>query len=374
MSAKNNHQISGDRLLFLDGLRGIAIMLVVLYHAYADWTQYLPYHQKYADVLLIRYGEYGVQLFFMISGFVIAMTLEKCESFRDFMLRRWLRLFPAMLIGSLLILATAPLFTARPFGAPLLQDVLPGILLIEPKILNWLFNLKLNSLEVPFWTLYVELKFYVLAGLLYFSFGINKMIYVITLMFFCYVVYALSSHLFPQELANQILSVLAFIEARHLGWFATGAMFYRYFRHKNAFNLCSAIIVGLFAARSINGVMSLNMIVTSLMVMVLAVAVYGDRVKKILENKCLIWLGFISYPLYLIHDSTLVSMTVQLHQAAAWVPMYLLPILPLLLLMLIAWAIAQYLEPNLRALIKHWLINKPIIDNDRPHDNTTFKT
>ena len=56
------------------------------------------------------------------------MTLEKCDSFGDFIYRRWLRLFPAMLIASIIILATAPFLTARPAGQPVLLDTLPGIL------------------------------------------------------------------------------------------------------------------------------------------------------------------------------------------------------------------------------------------------------
>jgi peptidoglycan/LPS O-acetylase OafA/YrhL len=358
LSTQSNHQNTSDRLFFLDGLRGIAILLVVVYHAYADWTLDLPYHQHYAGVLFFQYGHYGVQLFFMISGFVIALTLENCNGLGEFIYRRWLRLFPAMCIATLLIVLTAPLLSARPH-AIILKDTLPGLLLIDPDLLNTLFNFKLNSLEVPFWTLYIEFKFYVLAGLLYFAFGIKKMIAVIVIMFFCTVAFELTYQLLPQDLASQILSVLKFAETRQLGWFATGTLFYGYYRHKNAWNLWAAIIVGLFAARSLEGFKSPTMLFTSIMVMVLAMAIHNKNTQKILSNQSLVWVGFISYPLYLTHDSALVSMVVQLHQAAVWMPMYLLPILPIFLVMLIAWVIARYLEPNLRMLIKRFFKNKP---------------
>ena len=48
-----------------------------MYYSYADWSQELLYHQQYADIFLFHFGRYGVQLFFIISGFVIAMTLKK---------------------------------------------------------------------------------------------------------------------------------------------------------------------------------------------------------------------------------------------------------------------------------------------------------
>jgi peptidoglycan/LPS O-acetylase OafA/YrhL len=178
-------------------------------------------------------------------------------------------------------------------------------------------------------------------------------------MFFCTVAFELTYQLLSQHLASQILGVLKFAETRQLGWFATGALFYGYFRHRNAWNLCAAIIVGLFAARSLDGFKSPAMLFASIMVMVLAMAIHNKNTQKILGNQYLVWVGFISYPLYLTHDSALVSMVVQLHQAAAWMPMYLLPILPIFVVVLIAWVIARYLEPNLRMLIKRFLKNKP---------------
>ena len=81
LSNQNNPQKSSTRLFFLDGLRGIAILLVVLYHSFADWPRELPYHEQYADIFLFHFGKYGVQLFFIISGFVIAMTLENAKAF-----------------------------------------------------------------------------------------------------------------------------------------------------------------------------------------------------------------------------------------------------------------------------------------------------
>ena len=112
-------QNNEGRLLFMDGLRGIAIILVFFYHAYSDqWAKFTPYGDRFDSFFLFRYGEYGVPLFFLISGFVIAMTLEKCTTFRNFMFRRWIRLFPAMLVVSCLIPIISIFINKRPYGAP----------------------------------------------------------------------------------------------------------------------------------------------------------------------------------------------------------------------------------------------------------------
>lgn len=147
------------RITYLDGLRAIAILLVILFHAFGRWPAVMPYGANFEHFYLVRYGWLGVELFFLISGFVILMTLEKCSGFKDFMLRRWLRLFPTMLVCSLLIFVTAPLFSARPAGPAHFVDLLPGLFFTD---LGWgLFGAGITPIEGSFWSLFVEVKFYV---------------------------------------------------------------------------------------------------------------------------------------------------------------------------------------------------------------------
>lgn len=131
-----NTQISEKgRIQFLDGLRGIAILTVVLWHAYGStYADYLPYGCKYCVPVQLFWV--GVQLFFMISGFVILMTLEKCSSVLEFAVRRWFRLFPAMLVASILILAFDRAFAIGPYANRSLINLLPGILFIDPSIIH----------------------------------------------------------------------------------------------------------------------------------------------------------------------------------------------------------------------------------------------
>lgn len=104
------------RITHLDGLRGLAILLVVVYHLFARWAELVPWGDSTA-VPIVRTGYHGVELFFLISGFVILMTLERSPNLFSFAWRRWLRLFPAMLICSALIFATAWLIPDRPGGS-----------------------------------------------------------------------------------------------------------------------------------------------------------------------------------------------------------------------------------------------------------------
>lgn len=346
-----------NRLHFLDGLRGIAILLVIFFHAYSnDWIDALPYHDRYDHITLFHFGKYGVQLFFIISGFVIAMTLEKCKSFWDFMLRRWLRLFPAMLIGSLLVLVTASLFTARPYGAPSVQDALPGLLFIEPEFFRLFFAQ--NLLEGSFWTLFVEMKFYILAGILYFIIGPKKMIAVLVAMFLSTILFEFATPYLPAMLVEQLNTILRYLNWGHYGWFAAGALFYQYSISKNMRYWFAAVFLALIAARCLGGLATKSMIYASIIVLTFALSMINANVQKILSNKLLVFFGFISYPLYLVHEQAMVSMINQLHNFNTEIPSYALPILPVVLEILVAWLIAKYCEPLARKWIKQLLSTK----------------
>ena len=138
------------------------------------------------------------------------------------MLRRWLRLFPAMLVASLIILISAPLFTARPYGMPHLQDLLPSLTFIEPEFFRLFFDQKI--LEGLFWTLFVEMKFYILAGFLYFTLGQKKMIVVLVPMFFSSIVLEFASPHLSSAVSDQLHTLYHYLNWAHYGWFAAGTL------------------------------------------------------------------------------------------------------------------------------------------------------
>src|SRR4029450_9354485 len=128
----------------------------------------LHHHAQYYDVLYpgrtplavdLGPGHFGVELFFIISGFVILMTIERKKTVREFAVSRTARLMPAFLAA--LILATA------------IRAVSPVPLLDTPTVPQFLANvtmapplLRQNAMDMPYWTLTYELVFYVGMGLI----------------------------------------------------------------------------------------------------------------------------------------------------------------------------------------------------------------
>lgn len=141
-----------ERIAGLDVLRGFAAAAVMLHH-----------HGQYYDVLYpgriplsvdLGPGHFGVELFFIISGFVILMTVERKMTVREFAISRVARLMPTFLAA--LVMATA------------IRTLSPAPMLDTPTLPQFLANLTMapslfgqTAMDMPYWTLTYELVFYV---------------------------------------------------------------------------------------------------------------------------------------------------------------------------------------------------------------------
>jgi peptidoglycan/LPS O-acetylase OafA/YrhL len=65
----------------------------------------------------------------------------------------------------------------------------------------------------------------------------------------------------------------------------------------------------------------------------------------VLSRPVLVFLGFVSYPLYLLHENMLVAMIVKMGHAAPWMPSILMPLLPIAIVIGAGSLIAVYIEP-----------------------------
>lgn len=140
----------------LDGVRGCAIAMVLLVHFLPD----LPQLRVFTRVL--SYGWAGVDLFFVLSGFLITRILlrskHRTEYFGPFYLRRTLRIFPVYYWTLCIVIVI--------FGAvPALKAVLPqahDLAFYWFFLSNWtplLHEINQQCLG-PFWSLAVEEQFY----------------------------------------------------------------------------------------------------------------------------------------------------------------------------------------------------------------------
>ncbi|GIF03234.1 acyltransferase family protein [Actinoplanes siamensis] len=147
------------RLAWLDALRGYAAAVVALFHlspTLIGLDRHLAIYRHF------DFGRYGVLLFFLVSGYVIPMSLERHGSLRRFWIGRIFRIYP----GYLLAVAIGLLLAAT--GWQRLHDTLRtntlASLLGHATMLQDLLGLR--GVVRPFWTLTYEMVFYlIVAGL-----------------------------------------------------------------------------------------------------------------------------------------------------------------------------------------------------------------
>jgi peptidoglycan/LPS O-acetylase OafA/YrhL len=141
----NNHKIQS-----IHYLRGIAALMVVGFHFRAPLNA-LPYAPNLGNIVFGS-GAFGVDLFFIISGFIIAMSTERNSGILSFMSKRFFRIYPAFifvfLIGSLTV-----------YSNNSLSSLLRSGLLIHKDYNQISPSFGYNILG-PAWTLTYEIYFY----------------------------------------------------------------------------------------------------------------------------------------------------------------------------------------------------------------------
>lgn len=156
----------------LDGIRGIAILLVILYH-------------NFSFVEYFNYGWLGVDLFFVLSGFLITnillATTNSKNYFKNFYARRVLRIFPLYYLSLFLFLIIFPSFKNFPLDVSYYQE---NQFWFWTYLQNWtlVFNQDGQGIALNhFWSLAVEEQYYLLWPLLVFWIRKPK-----RLLFFCF--------------------------------------------------------------------------------------------------------------------------------------------------------------------------------------------
>ena len=283
-----------DRLLAIDSLRGVAALWVVIFHFSTGvrffWLTADPSLSiDIAPFTTNIQGLLAVDLFFMISGFVIIMTLGRTNSIADFALSRFSRLFPAYWVCFILTTATIVLVPAanQTITAP---QVLAGATMFNA-------YLGFNPVETVYWSLAVELAFYtIMAGV--FAAGLLNRIELLGGAWL--IMSALLFTLFPNVGAMlpwrvQTASILPYTPL-----FLAGILLYRTRMHgwtvTRATLLAACFLVRLATFHSAEAIVG-----TVLIFAVFTAASLGWA--GFLCWRPIVSLGAISYPLYLVHES-----------------------------------------------------------------------
>lgn len=330
------------RLIPLDMLRGLAALSVVLYH----------YTSRFSELYSIQawpswfhFGHVGVHVFFIISGYVIFMTLERIRAggagLADFLKARFYRLYPVFWVAVIITFVSIS-FVGLPGRETSFTDALLNLTML-PRFFG------ANYVDGVYWSLEVELLFYLGVGMLYFtraprSFPI--LILAWALIGRCLVIMAEN---LPWLAIPRVLLL-----ADWLYLFALGMAIYLY---KNS-RLSNFLFLAFVACFAWGLLTSLN-VQESLIVVCAAVYVFfADKVQPAYTSmsRALGWLGAISYPLYLVHQNLGYSLMIWFSAAG------LSAILSMVIALVLVMAVATVLTYGVERPLMEWVRGRRVAD------------
>lgn len=343
----------------IDLLRFLAAISVVLYH-----YTYRAYMQgNFSPVAYTRlggitkYGWLGVQLFFIISGYVVLLSAYG-KTFRQFFISRTTRLYPAFWVAVTLTFCFTRLFgpnSDSPYWNSTF-DLSFKDYLINMTMLYGFTGSKL--VDSAYWSLTIELSFYFIIALIILSNNYRNLPLIILL----WLGYA-TIHLFIQTMPfGKILFPI------HASYFAAGMLFYmiqnKWFSNWKLYGLL--LLTFILSLKSLyletefyhnlfhdN---SFSLIIPTIMLCLFYIAFFLIITQSV-ELKRFSFLGYLgrlTYPLYLIH-STIGFILYQ--RLGGHINKYLILLLLLATMLLIAYTIHTIIEKPLSKLMSS-IINK----------------
>lgn len=282
-----------NRLLELDALRGLSAISVLLFHYTTFYG--IVFGGTWNPPFEFPWIPYRLQLFSLISGFVILLVLDRTEKPLDFAVARFSRLYPCYFVAVILIASLLVLF-------PLKTDFpLPGrVVTWEMFFMNFTMIqswLGYADVDGVFWFLAPEISFYMI---IFFLFMFKKIKYLEFLGFFGLLFVVLNARygsIGPFEISDFIMHsrILCFWH-----YFFAGILFYNlktkgdtWWRH-SGIALC-------FVVHNLITDNILSVLCFGLCMLMFYLFIYG-RLTWIAQ-KPLLFLGTISYSLYLVHQN-----------------------------------------------------------------------
>lgn len=278
---------TNKRILEMDALRGIASLAVVFFHYTTRYEELFNHvKQPYPS---FSYGSLGVKIFFIMSGFVIFISLNNAQNIKEFFIKRFIRLYPAYIFAVILIYIVVSLYGLEGRQVSM-SDAVINLTMLQghiPRVLH---------VDGAFWTLTIELTFLVIMGISFYR-GITK-----NIVSFSFSWLLISSSvmiinlLFSSPLTNYI-KLLSISEYSHL--FIAGIIFYYLKQHKNKKYYSVLVSCLIYEFIFINSISSNIAVVLFFSLFYLMI----NNKLRFLAVKPLIYLGAISYQVYLLHQN-----------------------------------------------------------------------
>ncbi|MEV2217966.1 acyltransferase [Streptomyces sp. NPDC050997] len=341
----------GRRLYAVDGIRLLAALMVAMHHYAGTSRVNQPgnaiWGRPVSDIMptvfrLSSYGWIGVEIFFVISGFVICMSCWG-RTPRQFFVSRVIRLYPAYWFA---VLFTTGVLVAVPgvWERPRMREVLLNLTMLQS-------GSGVANVDGVYWTLWSELRFY----LLFLVVVATGLTYRKVVLFCC--VWGAAAMLAPVS-GLPLLELVANPEG---AWYFIAGLAL-YLMHRFGQDL---LLWGILAMAWLMGQLELGqridevehvsgwrgsvLIFTVFLLLMVAVALGAtDRVRW----KWLVTAGALTYPLYLIHYAAGTAMINRLRDT---MDARLLVVVVLAGFLALSWLVHRFVERPVAGMVKRGL-------------------
>ncbi len=287
----------------IDFLRFVACVSVVIWHFTARRSEILPYGYLVKGPPW-NLGWVGVNLFFIISGYVVSHTLLKSYNARDFIFKRLIRIYPTLWLLLPIVFLGQYFIPYSIFkDRSSLANLLGSMTLVPPSVLNLLNIANFDWLTGVLWSLKVEMVFYILCYILFNFFPYKKIV------FYSVLICTLTSILmivvlnFNSNYANPIEVVLKGLGFDYLPWFVLGMLFYEQKVLKENRHLMIVLFSVFALAISVSkSNFSSDQIAEFIVLVLFVLVVFRKENSRLIKLKIFQVLGFSSYEMYLIHQ------------------------------------------------------------------------
>ncbi len=330
------------RLSELDAFRGIAALIVVFHHYLSGFNWRFGHSAEFP--WRFDDGQYGVHLFFIISGFVILLTLEKTKTASDFVVARFARLYPAYWVA---VLLAAGLLFVRPLHD---NPISPTQVAVNLTMFQNLFGVA--YVDGVYWTLSVELFFYALMLALW-KIGLLRHTRLVAVAWIgANAIWATAVRVGWLPDQAWAIKPLFLWEFAHL--FIAGMLFYRVHRGEGT-PIHHALIAACFAMQWFYSWSSIAYVA----IFFAAFYLFVYRKLQFIAVRPLVFLGTISYAVYLVHqilgyEIISIGYDLGVHPAIAVA-------VAVLCTLVLATGISRLVERPALAAVKEWWKRPPTI-------------
>jgi peptidoglycan/LPS O-acetylase OafA/YrhL len=345
----------------IDLLRFIAALAVVLYH-YTFLGEEMPSYNPlvFKGISQVtRYGYLGVELFFIISGYVVLLSAQG-KTVRQFFVSRVVRLYPAYWVAcSLTFLVKLIWGKSSIMGSEVSSS-------LQATVLQYLYNLTMlqdligvANIDGPYWSLAVEITFYFIISVLL----AYKLLPHIDWFLAAWLVYAALPHL---PYSGPLFTTL-FIRG-YASYFIAGMLFYLMQESQGRTWGRYVLLAGTYvlAIRStinnanevsnhyqllVSPILAASLVTSFFLIFFLII----HRKLNFSRFTWVAWLGALTYPLYLIHSD--IAFVVFHYTQYTW-NKYLLVAVMLVVMIVVAYIIHTKVEKRFHKQFATWLNGK----------------